>query len=378
MLRLFLHPVVSGQRIADLYRRAFAEAAELYVLSAYLRSWDTGLKITPDCGAFAFIIGKDFGITRKKACLDVLDWLPGERKPFFLIADSIFGFHPKALFWKTRDGSCYALIGSSNLTEGGLHSNYEANVFQKITATEFASVTRWIDAIREKSVPVTPRWLETYQEAPTSRGRKKRSDATPSFPATAVRLPSVEGAAGIVRERRQKKRLFATIRPRLMSAIRRCASENISNKRFFDVLQRTWSEGPRVQGWGWEVLGRDSDFRPLCQAILTIVDTKRSARDVQVIRCIDDLKAKQIPTRRALLSELLCLMFPDDYPILNEPVARYVKQFLKAPRGSTEGARYLYLASSLRAALRNHPKYPARDLLELDGLIWKYQDEHAA
>jgi hypothetical protein len=98
MPTLFLHPVVSGQRIAHLYKRAFAEAVELYVLSAYLRTWDTTLKINRQCGIFAFIVGKDFGITRKQACRDVLRWLPRQRKPFFLIADGIAGFHPKALF----------------------------------------------------------------------------------------------------------------------------------------------------------------------------------------------------------------------------------------------------------------------------------------
>jgi hypothetical protein len=48
MHTLFLHPVVSGRHIADL-KRAFAEALELYVLSAYLRSWDTRLKINNHC-----------------------------------------------------------------------------------------------------------------------------------------------------------------------------------------------------------------------------------------------------------------------------------------------------------------------------------------
>jgi hypothetical protein len=37
MLTLFLHPLSTAQRIADLYKRAFDEAVELYVLSVYLR-----------------------------------------------------------------------------------------------------------------------------------------------------------------------------------------------------------------------------------------------------------------------------------------------------------------------------------------------------
>jgi hypothetical protein len=81
-----------------------------------------------------------------------------------------------------------------------------------------------------------------------------------------------------------------------------------------------------------------------------------------------------VPTRCALLSELLCLFFPAEYLALNKPVASYVRPYVKASYGSTEGAKYLHLALSLRAALRENPRYAAKDLLELDGLIWKFQD----
>jgi hypothetical protein len=78
MRELFLHPVASAKGISSLYKRAFAEAVELYVLSAYLRTWDTKLEISKGCEAFSFIVGKDFGITRKKACRDVLNAGIGE------------------------------------------------------------------------------------------------------------------------------------------------------------------------------------------------------------------------------------------------------------------------------------------------------------
>lgn len=114
MLELLLHPEDSGRAIRGLYRRAFSEATELYVLSAYLTSWDTTLEINAGCRTFLLIVGKDFGITRKQACFDVLRWLPPQRKASFLVAESISGFHPKVLFWRTPVGECYALIGSSN------------------------------------------------------------------------------------------------------------------------------------------------------------------------------------------------------------------------------------------------------------------------
>ena len=115
MLNLFLHPVISGKKIEDLYRSAFSEAEELYIVSAYLRTWDTTLKINSKCANFRFIVGSDFGITRKQACRDVLKWLPRQMKSYFLVAEDIPGFHPKALFWRNGRGQHYAIIGSSNL-----------------------------------------------------------------------------------------------------------------------------------------------------------------------------------------------------------------------------------------------------------------------
>ena len=151
----------------------------------------------------------------------------------------------------------------------------------------------------------------------------------------------------------------------------------ISNDTFYDILEHTWgSHASRIQGWGWQVTGRDSDFQALCRGPVSIFNADAAARDLTVLQVIDDLKTKDVPTRRALLSELLCLFFPADHPVLNKPVASYVRP-VKAPYGSTEGARYLHLALSLRAALREDPQYPAKDLLELDGLIWKVQDMKA-
>jgi hypothetical protein len=374
LLNFFLHPVGSGRTIADLYRQAFSEAAELYLVSAYLRSWDVPFRISRRCEAFAFIIGSDFGITRKNACVDVLKWLPRQRRPFFLVADSIAGFHPKAVFWKTIGGKHFALIGSSNLSEAGFSSNYEANAFGEISADKFTTVRTWIAKISRQSVPVTQTWLKTYDEAPPSR--RKRATGGRSWPSTsALRLPILRNAPQVIRQRREKKRRFREIRGKLLVAMRHRAAGRMSDRAFYNVLEKTWVKHPsRIQGWGWQVQGRVSDFGALCRGFVAILAAKVEARDAVVVQVIDELHRKKIPTRRALLSELLCLFFPPDYPVLNRPVADYVRPYMKAPYGSSEGERYLHLTFSLRAALQANPDYPAKDLLELDGMIWEFQD----
>lgn len=80
------------------------------MVTAYLTAWNSDLKLNPGCKGFRVIIGKDFGITRKVACHQLLQWLPPKRKGQFLVADGIGGFHPKAVFWKEGDGKCFAML----------------------------------------------------------------------------------------------------------------------------------------------------------------------------------------------------------------------------------------------------------------------------
>src|SRR5690349_19035385 len=115
-MRLILHPRTGGDALSKNYQRAFAEAVELFVVSAYLTEWDGTLKLNPKCTKFRFIVGEDFGITRKTACEDVLRWLPRNLKGTFRVAVANGGFHPKAVFWKDGAGRRNALVGSSNLT----------------------------------------------------------------------------------------------------------------------------------------------------------------------------------------------------------------------------------------------------------------------
>jgi hypothetical protein len=90
---------------------------------------------------------------------------------------------------------------------------------------------------------------------------------------------------------------------------------------------------------------------------------------------MDRLAELEVASRVAFFSEMLCLRFPGSYPVLNEPVWLFLKDVaFSAPRGASEGARYIYLAKTLRASLLDNPSYPAKNLAELDTVIWlKYR-----
>jgi len=73
---LLFNPLVSvkrgARRVAEAYTQAVSEATELYVLTAYLTDWAITKKLNPGCTDLCFIVGTDFGLTRRAACRAVL------------------------------------------------------------------------------------------------------------------------------------------------------------------------------------------------------------------------------------------------------------------------------------------------------------------
>jgi hypothetical protein len=182
----------------------------------------------------------------------------------------------------------------------------------------------------------------------------------------------------LVDERRGQLTAYQSHRHGLMRLFRRCAEGRISSEQFYDRLPLYWGYevGDRLQGKGWEMRGKDSDFVLLSQSFMKIVSTTDEDRDDIVVEEIDRLADAAVPSRRAFLSEMLCLRFPADYPVLNKPVAKYLAAVrFRAPRGASEGVRYIDLAKKLRFSLLENPSYPAKNLAELDAIIWKEYGE---
>ena len=362
--------------LSSYYKRAFKNAVELFVVTAYLTEWDASLELNPECRSFRVIIGRDFGITRKAACETVMRWLPPKRKAQFMVADRIGGFHPKAVFWKEEEGKCFAIVGSSNLTQAAFGTNYEANVFFTLSGADYAKGKEWVKHIEKQSVVVSEDWLKKYKEAlPAQQHRTKGSNkvAQDAAPVVELKLPRPPGMKERIEKRRNNLAVYKKKQADLIGLFRRCASKEISSKEFYKELPKYFSAkvGDRLQGRGWERQGKDSDFQALSQSFMRILDATDEDRDNVVESEIDWLSRKKVPTRGAFLSEMLCLRFPKEYPVLNQPVQDYLKAVkYKAPRGASEGARFFFLAQTLRSSLLQNPDHPAKDLAELDTVIW--------
>jgi HKD family nuclease len=377
-MNLLLQTPDSNGELSQCYGRAFTRGVELFIVTAFLTDWDTSLRLNPDCRHFRMIVGRDFGITRKAACKAVMRWLPPEQKFQFMVADLISGFHPKAVFWKEPNGKCFSIIGSSNLTQAAFETNYEANAISQISDTEYAAVKEWVKNIEKHAVPVDANWLRKYKEADTGgiRGKKNaksRNDATPS---DGLELPKPKGAKKQIRIRREKLDAYAKKRKGLIGLFRRCADRQVSSAQFYEQLPQHWSNalGDRLQGTGWEIHGKKADFQALSKSYLKILDATDEDRDDIVAEEIDALRKQRVPTRRAFLSEMLCLEFPEEYPVLNTPVEDYLRAVnYKFVRGASEGSGYIELAKKLRYSLLHNPGHPAKNLAELDTVIWLEQ-----
>ncbi|UGA48636.1 phospholipase D family protein [Bradyrhizobium quebecense] len=370
-----LHRPNGHAGLAINYKTAFENAVELYIVSAYLTDWDERLRLNSRCRRLRIIIGKDFGITRKAACLKVLAWLPrGKRANCFKVAEQIKGFHPKAAFWTNTDGKHFAIVGSSNLTRAAFDGNYEANVFCEISNNNYVAAKRWVRDIEHACVPVSEDWLKKYKEAPRMPGGESGSSTNGARPEVVpLRLPRPTGMKRLLQQRRQQLSQYSKHKAGLMKLIRDCAAERVTNDDFYERLPKYWSHevGDRLQGSGWERAGKSSNFQELSRSFLAIEDCDPEERDDVLVAEVDRLNELGVAARGAFFSEMLCLRFPDLYPVLNNPVWEYMSDTgFKAPRGSTEGERYVDLALKLRAALRGNPGYPAKNIAELDAIVW--------
>lgn len=385
---LVLLPNNSGSDLQSLYHRALQVSEELYILSAYLTEWDTSVTLGAQCKSFAFIVGKDFGITRRAACEKVIGWLPRSRQAHFLVAELIDGFHPKAMFWREPDGSCHALVGSSNLSKAAFATNHEINGHSEISSSAFEAAKSWVFEAKKSCVMLNQSWLDGYAEAVQTR--KPGSVRNPSDPAGRVfnlRLPTKKSIAAMgstLDFRRTQMLTFKNLKKELRAHFKSATEVQArywtpkKNEAFYHELRRLWDfgDGSRFQANGWERQGKSSNFRELSISLIRVIEADSRNRDDVVMNEIDRLTVSRIETRRSVFTEMLCQFFPNAYYLDNEPIRAWMTLTgCESPYGASAGYKYLQTALLLRAALLDAQNgrggYPVENLGVLDAVIWE-------
>jgi len=376
-MKIVLNPDIdkpSALRVA--YDRAFKEATELYIASAYLTEWNASNPLNSVCKRVLFVVGTDFGLSRKKAMLEVLRWIPKAASFLFKAVPRNQlpgGFHPKVVFWKSKSGEHYCVLGSSNLSKAAFSDNYEANVVLHISKAQFDQLASWLVTV--PSVPISRDWIRhKYKEASLA---KLKELGGPSKLSAHFAFKSGLAYAERIQKRRQQQAVFKKLANKIRSQLRHCADRELSDRDFWVWFWQSWAnkaQNWRFQGKGLEISGKSAKWHQACQALLAILDSAPSVREDELDHAVSEqlnrLAKLHNPVRGAWFTEMLCHFLPDQYPLKNAPVQRWLqKNHYRGSRGLTFGQRYVELAGQLRAALTSHPG-GARNLAELDTVIW--------
>lgn len=377
--KILLSSPTSKNELAESYKCAINDAEELYIASAYLTNWATNVRLNSHCVNLLFLVGTDFGITRKNACKDVLKWLPKKFYGSFLAVPNMNdgGFHPKIVAWKDTQNKCHCIIGSSNLTEAAFNSNYEANVEVSISKEEFIKIRKWIEYIGKycDCQVIDDGWINQYKERILSGGGRNKIIK----PVINLPIPDSKIYVERIMQRRESEKLFVKIKAKLKKEMVLCSRSSITNREFWNRFWALWSKHPsRMQGSGIQFSGKKANWRVACNSFLRIVNSPSSLGEISLDRIvkdeIDKLRKLKNPMRGAWFSEILCHFFPDEYPLQNKPVKIYLKvNKWKPQRGLSEGGKYIDLAKKLRNAIRqNKNKNGPRNMPELDNVIYTW------
>src|SRR5579885_3359409 len=205
------------------YDRAFGEAVELYIASAFLMHWSEAKQLGPQCKRLRFYVGRDFGLSRKKAMLNVLRWKP--RGPTFIFkavsGKGFMGaFHPKLVFWKTATGKCRCLVGSANLSKAAFDNNYEANVLFPILQDQFVLLAAWL--AKAPSVRITEDWINHHYHEANIAKLQKSASAHKQVTPISFKFRTGSKYSKLVQERRKRQAVFQSLEGSIRAHVRRC------------------------------------------------------------------------------------------------------------------------------------------------------------
>lgn len=392
--RILLNPE-NNRELIKLYERAFQNGTEVFLATAFLTDWGFKVPLNRKCQKFLAIVGTNFGLTRKRACQKLYDWLPRgvafQAKAFRVVPGKTF--HPKILVWKEND-SYFALVGSSNLTSAAMSSNYEINTFNEIDERQYKSIQTWFNDRSYESEKIEPTWIEKYKEADLKNCRSidVQEEKEAVFD---LKLNPPSNITETLAQRKNQCENFLVHKDTILKLLNDCASvakkETVSkmeieeaNDLFWKSFSKLWhfqKDGKlqfRFQGNGVERTCTKSNWNESTTALLEIINSEENLSierlDVLVAQKIDDLCKQKNPARGAWLSEMLCQFFPDFYPVKNDPVEKWIESLdWKFETGLSEGQWYIELSRRLRNVVYQN-KDIVNNLAELDHVIWAIQE----
>lgn len=149
--------------IEDKIKELLIHSEKISIAVAFLEN--SGVAIIRQCieeiknkVSISIITGLDFGITAPEALQELLN---------LGVCCNIFhgeNFHPKLYIFEKNCNEATVIIGSSNLSKGGLSTNHEANIILSgdISEAPLSDSIKYFSYLYSKSVPLDDKIIELY------------------------------------------------------------------------------------------------------------------------------------------------------------------------------------------------------------------------
>lgn len=378
MKKILLNPQSSNE-LKKCYSKAANKSTDLLIATAFLTEWPFVDKLSQECKNILILVGTDFGLTRKRALHNLLKWIPSQMASNLLAVPSTTqgSFHPKIIAWKEKNDKYFSIIGSSNLTNAAFDKNFEVNICQEISKTEFNKIKKWLREIALDSQVITSDWISSYKESNKNNLKQRNRKSKYSGQVIDLEIKLLKKHKKKIIERRNQQQAFEEIKKDLLILLQKSANQEISNSTFWESFWNLWSgHKSRFQGSGIQFSGKKANWTEACQALLSVINGPVDIFDLDNIvqKEIDSLKQARNPVRGAWFSEMLCHFYPNSYPVINNPVKTWLRiKKWRPQRGSTEGSKYIELSRKLRITIKRNPEI--KNLAELDHVIWKIIDD---
>ena len=109
----------------------------------------------------SIVTGLDFGITDSESLRELLDMGVNCN-----VVNDI-NFHPKMYIFETGEDNATMIVGSSNLSKGGLSTNYEANIIVtgKVSESPIKDAIEYFSQIQLRSVQIDEKIIDLYAKS---------------------------------------------------------------------------------------------------------------------------------------------------------------------------------------------------------------------
>jgi HKD family nuclease len=322
------------------------------------------------------LLGQAFFRTEPAVLLELRKLQRQSSQPKFEVklASVIATFHPKV--WIVKDEhSSIGIVGSGNLSGGGLLGNVECGIYtddpEHLSALEHWFQLHWsIAGALEKTYED---YIKKYQRIEASRKvveamTKAATDEQVSVEVTWRRKEALEKAKQYWRSVDGKEAV--SDRQAALSRMRA-----VLDYPSFNFDGHGWDEFLQILELGRIRLGHRkktiADLPRLQQVLRKIVarrsfDVKRVLEELQQVKGIG----------RNLATKLLAMSAPDKYVVINDPVERALRAFgypIK-PGSDIDGEDYLQILRDLRSFIEECEGLGLQSATALDAFFYAYKD----